>query len=293
MPTKTDYAIHAKAKKTAATVLSWVILSLVGIIMIFPTVVMILSSFKSYEEYYSMVFTFFPKDIIAGFDNYARVFTTDNQVWRWIGNTLILMVSNIIIATISTTLVAYGFAKFRSKTADVLFIVLLATMMIPWAVTMVPSFVVWARLGLSDTFVPLILPSIGGSAYYIFMFRQSMRGVPNTIIEAAELDGANSLQRLFLILVPNCRPAIVTMVIFTAMGIWSDYLGPLIYLRTPEKFNISLGLNLMRTQSNQGREDTPMLLAASVLMTIPSIIMYFVGTRVFTKGISLQGGVKG
>ena len=120
-----------------------------------------------------------------------------------------------------------------------------------------------------------------------------MRGIPNSIIEAAEIDGANSLVRLFKIIVPNCLPAIVTMVIFTAMGIWGDYLGPLIYLRTPEKFNISMGLNMLRTQSNQGKEDTPMLLAASVLMAIPSIIMYFLGTKIFSKGISLQGGVKG
>lgn len=294
MPTKTDlYPSKNKSKIKISGVIRYAVLIIVGLIMIFPTVIMISSSLKSYDEYYSITFKFFPENIIAGFDNYVRVFSTNDKMLGWIGNTLFLIVSNTVICTLSTVFVAYGFAKFRSKTADVLFVVLLATMMIPWAVTMIPSFMIWAKLGLTDTFVPLIIPSIGGSAYYVFMFKQNMRGIPNSIIEAAEIDGANSLVRLFKIIVPNCLPAIVTMVIFTAMGIWGDYLGPLIYLRTPEKFNISMGLNMLRTQSNQGKEDTPMLLAASVLMAIPSIIMYFLGTKIFSKGISLQGSVKG
>ncbi len=294
MPTKTDlYPSKTKSKIKISGIIRYAVLIIVGLIMIFPTVIMISSSLKSYDEYYSITFKFFPENIIAGFDNYVRVFSTNDKMLGWIGNTLFLIVSNTVICTLSTVFVAYGFAKFRSKTADVLFVVLLATMMIPWAVTMIPSFMIWAKLGLTDTFVPLIIPSIGGSAYYVFMFKQNMRGIPNSIIEAAEIDGANSLVRLFKIIVPNCLPAIVTMVIFTAMGIWGDYLGPLIYLRTPEKFNISMGLNMLRTQSNQGKEDTPMLLAASVLMAIPSIIMYFLGTKIFSKGISLQGGVKG
>ncbi len=296
MQTKTDFyparQKHGKRINVFA-VIRYTVLILVGLIMLFPTVIMVTSSLKSYDEYYAVTFRFLPANIIAGFDNYARVFSTNDQMLRWIWNTVILMVTNTAICTISTIFVAYGFAKFRSKIADLLFIVLLATMMIPWAVTMIPSFMIWARLGLTDTFIPLIIPSIGGSAYYVFMFKQNMRGIPNSIIEAAEIDGANSLIRLFKIIVPNCMPAIVTMVIFTIMGIWGDYLGPLIYLRSPEKFNISMGLNMLRTQSNQGKEDTPMLLAASVLMAIPSIILYFLGTRIFSKGISLQGGVKG
>ena len=296
MQTKTDfYPVWQKRGKkiNVFAVIRYTVLILVGLIMLFPTVIMITSSLKSYDEYYAVTFRFLPANIIAGFDNYARVFSTNDQMLRSIWNTDILMVTNTAIYTISTIFVAYGFAKFRSKIADLLFIVLLATMMIPWAVTMIPSFMIWARLGLTDTFIPLIIPSIGGSAYYVFMFKQNMRGIPNSIIEAAEIDGANSMIRLFKIIVPNCMPAIVTMVIFTIMGIWGDYLGPLIYLRSPEKVNISMGLNMLRTQSNQGKEDTPMLLAASVLMAIPSIILYFLGTRIFSKGISLQGGVKG
>lgn len=288
---KTKTFASRKKRTLRKNIVFYVLLSIVGIFMVLPTLVMVLSSFKSFDEYYSMKFKFFPSQWL--FENYVHVFQSDGNFLRWIGNTLILMISNTVICTVSTIFVAYGFAKFRCKIADGFFMVLLCTMMIPWAVTMIPSFIVWARLGLVDSFWPLILPSIGGSAYYTFMFKQNMRGIPNEIMEAAEMDGANSFVRLWAIVVPNCIPAIATMVLFTSMGIWGDYLGPLIYLRQPDKFNISMGLNMLRAQNKQGRQDTPMLLAASVLMAIPSIAMYFIGTKVFAKGISLQGGVKG
>lgn len=284
--------MHSKVlRERISYVIIYFILIVVGIAMILPTVVMILSSLKTYDDYYNLHFHFLPE--IWAFDNYARVFSADENMLQWIGNTFILIIVNVVLCTASTIFVAYGFAKFRCKFSDKIFMALLCTMMIPWAVTMIPSYIIWAKIGLTDTFWPLILPSIGGSAYYVFMFRQNMRGIPNEIMEAAEIDGAGSFARLWTIVVPNCIPAIATMVIFTAMGIWGDYLGPLIYLRTPSKFNISLGLNLLRSQTVQGKQDTPMLLAASVLMAIPSVLMYFLGTKVFAKGISLQGGVKG
>ena len=287
----TKFHDRKKARRKSNIIL-YTILSLVAVLMVLPTLVMLCSSLKSYDDYYSLQFHLLPRDGVH-FDNYARVFTSSENFLLWIGNTLFLIVTNTVLCTVSTSMVAYGFAKFRCKASDALFMVLLATMMIPWAVTMVPSYLLWARLGLTDSFYPLILPSIGGSAYYVFMFRQNMRGIPNEIMEAAEMDGANSLTRLFRIVLPNCIPVIVTMVLFTAMGIWGDYLGPLIYLRRPEKFNISLGINMLRSQTTQGKQDTPMLLAASVLMAIPSMIMYYTGTKIFAKGISLQGGVKG
>ncbi len=287
----TKFHDRKKARRRSNIIL-YTILSLVAVLMVLPTLVMLCSSLKSYDDYYSLQFHLLPRDGVH-FDNYARVFTSSENFLLWISNTLFLIVTNTVLCTVSTTMVAYGFAKFRCKASDALFMVLLATMMIPWAVTMVPSYLLWARLGLTDSFYPLILPSVGGSAYYVFMFRQNMRGIPNEIMEAAEMDGANSLTRLFRIVLPNCIPVIVTMVLFTAMGIWGDYLGPLIYLRRPEKFNISLGINMLRSQTTQGKQDTPMLLAASVLMAIPSMIMYYTGTKIFAKGISLQGGVKG
>ena len=283
--------VTKKKHERRKNVLFYAILVIVGVAMVLPTFVMITSSLKTYDEYYSLTFKFLPT--IWAFDNYSRVFQANADFFLWIGNTLFHMVTSTLICTLSTIFVAYGFAKFRCKAADILFIVLLATMMIPWAVTMIPSYIIWARLKMTDSYLPLILPSIGGSAYYVFMFKQNMRGIPNEIIEAAEIDGANSFRRLWTIIVPNIIPAIVTMVLFTAMGIWGDYLGPLIYLRTPEKFNISLGLNMLRAQTEQGKQDTPMLMAASVLMAIPSIVMYFTGTKIFQKGVSLQGGLKG
>ena len=277
----TKFHDRKKARRRSNIIL-YTILSLVAVLMVLPTLVMLCSSLKSYDDYYSLQFHLLPRDGVH-FDNYARVFTSSENFLLWISNTLFLIVTNTVLCTVSTSMVAYGFAKFRCKASGALFMVLLATMMIPWAVTMVPSYLLWARLGLTDSFYPLILPSVGGSAYYVFMFRQNMRGIPNEIMEAAEMDGANSLTRLFRIVLPNCIPVIVTMVLFTAMGIWGDYLGPLIYLRRPEKFNISLGINMLRSQTTQGKQDTPMLLAESVLMSIPSMIMYYTRARKFLQ----------
>lgn len=283
-----------KRQKLIRNIAAYSVLAFIGIMMIAPTFIMITSSFKSYDEYYSDVFKLFPGVWIV--DNYVRIFSTNEYIFRWVLNTLILLVSNTVLVTFSTILIAYGFSKYKSKISGVLFMILLSTMMIPWAVTMIPSYVIWAKLGLVNTYWPLILPSIGGSAYYTFMLRQNMRGIPNEMLESAEIDGANSWQRLWKIVVPNCVPAIITMVLFTSMGIWGDYLGPSIYLRKEELYNISVGLNSLRvtssTGSSGGRTDAPMLLASSVLMAIPSIVMYFLGTRAFTKGISLQGSEK-
>ena len=290
----TSIAKSKKRQKALKNILAYIVLGIVGIAMISPTVIMITSSFKSYDEYYSDVFRLLPAKWIV--DNYARVFNNNEYIFVWVKNTLILLVANTVIVGFSTILVAYGFSKYKSKISEVLFMVLLSTMMIPWAVTMIPSYVIWARLGMVNTYWPLILPSIGGSAYYTFMLRQNMRGIPNEMLESAEIDGATSWQRLWMIVVPNCIPAIVTMILFTSMGIWGDYLGPSIYLRKEELYNISVGLNSLRTSSTNaavgGRTDAPMLLASSVLMAIPSIAMYFIGTRAFTKGISLQGSDK-
>ncbi len=290
----TSFKRSKKRQRLVKNISTYTVLAIVGLIMVVPTFIMITSSFKSYDEYYSDVFKLLPGKWI--FDNYVRIFTTNDYIFRWVFNTLILLVSNTVIVTFSTILIAYGFSKYKSKISEVLFMVLLSTMMIPWAVTMIPSYVIWAKLGLVNTYWPLILPSIGGSAYYTFMLRQNMRGIPNEMLESAEIDGATSWQRLWKIVVPNCTPAIITMVLFTSMGIWGDYLGPSIYLRKEELYNISVGLNSLRVTSSSastgGRTDAPMLLASSVLMAIPSIVMYFIGTRAFTKGISLQGSDK-
>ena len=177
----TKFHDRKKARRRSNIIL-YTILSLVAVLMVLPTLVMLCSSLKSYDDYYSLQFHLLPRDGVH-FDNYARVFTSSENFLLWISNTLFLIVTNTVLCTVSTSMVAYGFAKFRCKASNALFMVLLATMMIPWAVTMVPSYLLWARLGLTDSFYPLILPSVGGSAYYVFMFRQNMRGIPNEIME--------------------------------------------------------------------------------------------------------------
>ena len=142
-----------KKVRRRSNIILYTILSLVAVLMVLPTLVMLCSSLKSYDDYYSLQFHLLPRDGVH-FDNYARVFTSSENFLLWISNTLFLIVTNTVLCTVSTSMVAYGFAKFRCKASDALFMVLLATMMIPWAVTMVPSYLLWARLGLTDSFYP-------------------------------------------------------------------------------------------------------------------------------------------
>lgn len=247
---------------------------------VLPFVLLVLSSFKTLEEYYAIDWHFFPHAL--QWSNYGDVFR-EKYIWRWTFNTFFIAGSVTAICTISSVIVSYGFAKFRCKLNSVLFMVLLSTMMVPWAVTMIPSFSIWAKLHLVDTYAPLIIPNIGGSVFYIFMFRQFMMGIPKELSEAARMDGCNSFRILWRIIVPNMIPAVMTMIIFTAMGQWGDFTGPFIYLSDVTKFTLSLGINMLRPQLN-GYTPWPMLLAASTLFALPVLFLYFFGTKVFKNG---------
>lgn len=272
-------------KKIAGLTALYVVAVIGGVIAVLPFVLLVLSSLKTVTEYYALDFDFFPKHV--QWSNYATVFS-ESLMPRWIGNTLFITVLATVIQMVSSIFVSYGFAKFRCRYNGFFFMLLLSTMMIPWAVTMIPSYTIWAKLNLVDSYLPLILPSIGGSAVYTFMFRQTMMGLSGEMSEAAKIDGCSSLRTLWQIIVPNMVPSIMTMVIFTAMGVWGDYLGPLLYVTDIRKFTVSLGLNMMAGQQDGGFVNWPGLLAGCVLFALPLIVLYFVGTRAFQKGLSIS-----
>lgn len=271
---------NARRNRRIRTAIVLVIIIPTALFAVLPFVLLILSSFKTLEEYYALDFHFFPQKLQWG--NYADVFR-EKYILRWTVNTLIITFSVTAICTISSIIVSYGFAKYRCRLNNILFMVLLSTMMIPWAVTMIPSFSIWAKLSLVDTYAPLIIPCIGGSVFYIFMFRQFMMGIPKELSEAARMDGCNSFRILWRIIVPNMIPAIMTMIIFTAMGQWGDFTAPYIYLSDVTKFTLSLGINMLRPQLG-GYTPWPMLLAASTLFALPVLFLYFFGTKVFKNG---------
>jgi multiple sugar transport system permease protein len=209
-------------------------------------------------------------------------------------NTLKYGIFSTIGAVISSALCAYGFSKINWRGRDIFFYILLGTMMIPFQVQMVPLYLTFNKLGWLNSYLPLIIPSYMGSAYFIFMLRQFFLTIPMELSDAARIDGANEIKILFHIILPLAKPALTVIGLFQFIDAWNDYLGPLIYLRDAEKYSIALGLEQMRAHSMSINIPLlwPHLMAASTVMILPIVLLYFFAQRTFVEGITITG-VKG
>jgi len=201
-------------------------------------------------------------------------------------NTLLVCVLTVVGTIVSSSLVAYGFSVLRWRGRDVIFFVMLSTMMLPGQVTMVPVFLIWRALGLVDTFAPLVVPAFLGSPFFIFLFRQFFLTIPRDLIEAARMDGAGEPRIWATIVMPLSTPAIATVGLFSFLGAWNDFLRPLIYLADQSKYTLSLGLAMFRTQ--YGSEYGQMM-AVATLMVIPIIVLFFFAQKTFIQGIKTSG----
>ncbi len=209
--------------------------------------------------------------------------------WRYVGNSLYLVLLAIAGQTLSCSLVAYAFARLRWPGRDALFAVLLATMMLPGQVTMIPVFMVFRELGWYNSLKPLWVPSFLGSAFFIFMLRQFMRSIPVELEEAARIDGCSRFGIYWRIILPLVKPALAAVGIFTFMGTWNDFMGPLIYVNDQRLYPLALGLFDFRTEHSS---EFGMLMAASTLMTAPVVALFFAAQRYFIEGVTLTG-IKG
>lgn len=208
---------------------------------------------------------------------------------RYIWNTLIIVITTTIGVIISCTLVAYGFSRFRAKGLNILFIILLSTIMLPSQVTLIPQFVFFQKIGWYDTFLPLIVPAFFANAWDVFLLRQFFMSVPLEMDEAARIDGANPLQTLLYILVPQSWPAIATVSIFHFLWAWNDFFGPLIYIQSKEKWTVALGLQSFNGLYSQ---QITYLMAASTVTMLPCLILFFIAQKLFIQGVVVSG-VKG
>jgi ABC-type glycerol-3-phosphate transport system permease component len=193
---------------------------------------------------------------------------------------------------LSSAIVAYGFARIRWPGRDLLFSVCLTTMMVPYVVTMVPLFITFKQFGWVNTYLPLVVPAYFGNPYYIFMLRQFFRSIPEELSDAARIDGAGEFGIMFRIILPLAKPALTVVALFTFMGAWNDYLGPLIYLNQQDQYTIALGIeNLRRTIAQVGATKLayPYLMAVSTIVTLPVFVAFFFAQRTFIEGISLTG----
>ncbi|MBC8075994.1 MAG: carbohydrate ABC transporter permease [Chloroflexales bacterium] len=201
-------------------------------------------------------------------------------------NSLIVTLANVVGNLISCSIVAFGFARLRARWREPLFVLVLATLMIPREVTIVPTFVLFSQLKLVNTLWPLILPAWLGYPFFIFLLRQFFMTIPHDLDDAARIDGASTWQIFTRVILPLSRPALATVAIFAFIGNWNNLLDPLIYLRSQELYTLALGLNLFRgqnfTQFNQ-------LMAVSILTLLPVLIIFFLAQKLFVRGVALTG----
>jgi ABC-type glycerol-3-phosphate transport system permease component len=204
-------------------------------------------------------------------------------------NTLFLAVGVTIGALLSSSMVAYGFARFRFKGRDTLFMALVSTMMIPHVVTMIPTFLLFQRLNWLNTYLPLIVPAYFGNPFFIFMLRQFFLTLPPELEDAAKIDGCNPLDTWWRIILPLSKAGLVTVAIFAFMGQWNEFLGPLIYLSTDKLYSLSLGLAVFRSSYEI---EWHLMLACSVVIAIPPLVLFLLAQRLIVQGMVLSG-IKG
>ncbi|WP_431877702.1 carbohydrate ABC transporter permease [Micromonospora marina] len=225
-------------------------------------------------------------------DNYARAWEA-MPLFTWLFNSVVVGVAAAAAATLSSAWVAFGFAYFRFPGRNLLFGLVLATMMLPFAVTMIPTYLIWNRLGLVDTQVPLWAGNLFGSAFYIFLLRQFFLSLPREYFEAARVDGASYPQLFWRMAFPLVRPALLVAFVFEFKASWTDLVKPLIYLRNEQLYTLPRGLKVILDRFGYGGEQQwEVVLAASVIATVPMIILFFLAQRHFVEGIA-TGGRKG
>ncbi len=209
--------------------------------------------------------------------------------FQMLKNTLVICVLVVMGTVLSCSLAAYGLACVPWKGREVLFWAMLATMMLPGQVTMIPLFQSFKSLGLINTILPLVVPAFCGNAFFIFMLRQFYRTIPMSLMEAARIDGAGDLRIWATVVLPLSKAALAVVAVFSFIGAWNDFLGPLLYLMDDDKYTLAIGLARLQGQysSDWGR-----MMAMSVVMTLPLVAMFFLAQRTFVEGIKL-GGVKG
>jgi ABC-type glycerol-3-phosphate transport system permease component len=205
---------------------------------------------------------------------------------RFYINTVEITAATVIGTVLSNVLVAYGFSRIKWRGRDILFSIMLSSLMIPYIVILIPQYLLFHSFGWINTYYPLIVPAFAGNAFFIFMLRQFFRTIPEELSEAARMDGANDLRILVSIIIPLARPAIGAVALFSFMTSWNDFIGPLVYLNSENKYTLALGLNMFVSLYSQR---WPYLMAAVVMTVLPLIVLFFLFQKSFLRGITLVG----
>lgn len=273
-----------KYKKKCRRILLYGSLFLLAFLFLFPFYWMLRTSVMELDDIFELPPVYFPREIQT--EHYGEAFSVF-PLGRYLLNSLLITALSTIGAMLSASLCAFGFSRIRWKGRELIFTVVLSSMLLPSAVTMIPVFLGWNAIGLTDTYLPLIIPSwFGGGAMNIFLLRQFFRMIPKEMDESARMDGAGYLQIYWNIILPLSKPVLVVVMLFAFMASWNDFLNPIIYLNDQMKYTISIGLQLFMTAYQTSWNQ---LMAAAVIAVIPCVLLFLFGQRFIVEGINLTG----
>jgi len=267
-----------------------IVITVGSLLLLFPVAFMLTTSLKTSGDAFLLPIKWIPGlEFRPQWENFPDALSF--MRWRVVyGNTLRVAVNNMIADVISASIVAYGFARFRARGKNVLFILVLSTLMIPYVSRLVPEYLGFAKLGMVDTLLPLMIPPWFGSAFNIFLLRQFFMTIPKDLDEAAKIDGAGPVRVFFSVLLPQIKPALAVVAIGSFTYNWNDFLRPLIYLNSPQNRTAAVALSFF--QASYGGTPFNLLMAATLVNLVPVLLLFFVAQRYFIQGIVISG-VKG
>lgn len=278
-------------------IIIYAMLIICGIIVLVPFLWMISTSLKTPDQLFTGEVNFIPDPAVP--QNYITVWERLNSIkpgmtfLRIIGNTLFITVLAMFGEIFSASIVAYGFSRFQWKGRDLLFAIMLATIMIPGIVTRVPGFLIWRELGLLNTYDPLTWPALfAWGPLYVFLMRQFFLSIPRELEEAATIDGANVIQIYWYIMLPLIRPVMLAIAVLSFQGNWNNFQGPILYLSTPEFFPLALAMRFFDQSLSLEAPQWQYMMAMATMMAAPILVLYFLAQKQFLEGISI-GAVKG
>jgi ABC-type glycerol-3-phosphate transport system permease component len=277
-------SVSRRKNEILIKVIVYVLLVISSIIILIPIFWMLSTALKEDSEVYLFPPEWIPKRIYP--NNFIRALTF-LPFGRYFINTSVITFLSVIGQLISSSLVAFGFARLKARGKDLLFMLVLSTMMIPSQITMIPIFVLFKLLNWVDSFKPLIIPNFFGGAFFIFLLRQFYMTIPIELDDAAKIDGCSYFGIYTRIILPLTKPALATVAIFTFMWNWNDFMGPLIYLNSREKLTLSLALS--RFTGMYGMTAWNLLMAASIVVALPCFILFFFAQKYFIQGIVITG----
>lgn len=262
----------------------YIVLCAISVVFLLPWAWAVSTSLKPPQDLLKQPPNWIPSHI--QWSNYSQVF---RQVpfLRYIANTAFITVFSVIGAAASSAVVGYAFGCLRWRGRNILFVVLMATMILPTFVTFIPLYVIYARIGWLNTYLPLIVPAFLGNAFYIFLMRQFFARLPHEIFDSARVDGAGDWLIFLRVAVPLVKPGLIVVVLLQFIASWNDYFGPLVFLNDNSKYTIALGIAFL--QGNYGISNFAMVMAAAIISIVPIVILFFSAQKRFTEGVAMTG----